>query len=604
MNSATRTSRFATFRVSEFVGLLLLSAFWMAAAPVLALNLPFLGPEKDFELRSPGDAQDLSEGLKEAISTELMKQKENNARLQQYSSQYKIDRFQADIIERMLRAEGYYAHTLSYRRSNDTTVYFIEPGPRFTVTDIAIDFPQGLATPSVDLLELRPGAPLRAQEVLAARDIIVNWIYSNLCLYQVQVDYRARVYHQDHTATVTYTLAPSKEVRFGELGLTGMESVEADYLRARLPLQEGDCFNRHRIDKARLTLLQTNLIASVNAEVGAPENGEVDVAFDVEERRHRTFRAGVGYDMDVGAGISFGWEHRNLLGRAENLDISTRINEIGSTLESQFTIPHFRRPHQSLVLYANTLQEKPDAYETTGGSLGAALTRQISDELFGSLGVKLRYSEVVEDAVEDDFFLISMPFTLEYDKRDSLLNPQSGWRLGLALEPFTDIRDTERRFIKSRVSTSAFHTQTQWLGQPTFAVKLAIGTISGVARQQVPADLRFYAGGGGSVRGYPYQSLGDLTDKTPDGGRSFTELALETRVHFSENWGAVVFLDGGYAYPEELPPFGQDLLWGTGLGLRYLTDFAPIRFDIAVPLNRREGIDDAFQVYVSIGQAF
>jgi translocation and assembly module TamA len=604
MNPTTRTGSFTAFRTAKFVRSLLVPILLTMAVPAQTLDLPFLGPEKDFELHFPGELRDLHEDLRESISNELMQQKEENAVLQQYSSQHKTDRYQADIIRRMLRAQGYYGHKLSYRRYDGKAIYVIEPGPHYTVAELVIDFPNGLVTPDPRLLELRQGMPLRAEDVLAARNTLVDWIYLNLCLYQVQVDYQVLVYHRDHTASVTYTLAPSTDVRFGDLDLIGMETIEADYLRARLPLQKGDCFNRHHIDQARLALLQTNLVSSVNADIAPPQDNEVAVTFNVEERRHRTFRTGLGYDMDIGASASLGWEHRNLLGRAETLDISTRISEIGATLDSQFTVPHFRRPHQSLVLYANSLREKPDAYETTGGSLGAALTRQISKELFGSLGVKLRYSQVLEDAAEDDFVLFSTPFSLEFDRRDNLLNSQSGWRLEIALEPFADIRESERRFLKSRVSASAFHTEYQWRGAPTFAAKLATGTITGVARQEVPADLRFYVGGGGSVRGYKYQTLGDLTDGEPDGGRSYTELAFETRVRFSESWGAAVFLDGGYAYPEELPSFGQDLLWGAGLGLRYLTDFAPIRFDIAVPLDRREGIDDTFQLYISIGQAF
>jgi translocation and assembly module TamA len=66
----------------------------------------------------------------------------------------------------------------------------------------------------------------------------------------------------------------------------------------------------------------------------------------------------------------------------------------------------------------------------------------------------------------------------------------------------------------------------------------------------------------------------------------------------------VLFADGGFAYQQSTPKLGQDLHWGAGFGIRYYTSFAPIRFDVAVPLNRRSGLDDSFQIYVSIGQSF
>ena len=95
-----------------------------------------------------------------------------------------------------------------------------------------------------------------------------------------------------------------------------------------------------------------------------------------------------------------------------------------------------------------------------------------------------------------------------------------------------------------------------------------------------------------------------MTDNDPDGGLSFSEVSLETRLRWGSHWGGVVFLDGGYAYKDAWPELGQDLRWGAGFGLRYYTSFAPIRFDIGVPLNKRDEVDDDFQLYISIGQAF
>jgi translocation and assembly module TamA len=599
MDSIIRTPLFGLTGKASLASLLLLFALMIISNHSAALDLPFLGPNKDFEIRLKGH-----ERLKDAIVNELMQQKKNNPVLKRYSSQYKIDRHHADTIRSILRSEGYYDAEVSHQRQNDTTIYTVEPGPRYKVTEIHVDFPEDIPAPSKEVLPLRTGQPLRAEDVLAGREAIRDWTQINLCLYRVDIDYDAKVFHQNQTASVTYSLRPTQQVNFGELSVTGLETIEPGYLEARLPIEEGDCFSRRRVDQARLRLLQTNLVANVVADIGKPKDGEVPVNFIITERGHRSISAGVGYDVDLGAGVTLGWEHRNLLGRAEKLEISSRVNEVGYSVESEFTVPHFRRPDQSLVLHADFLRETPDAYETTAGSLGAALTRQVNRQVFGSLGVNLRFSQVLEDNIENDFQLVSLPFTIEYDKRDDLLNPLSGWRVGVGLEPFTDLLTSDRQFTKTRITATVFHTKDQWPGSPTFAGRVSTGTITGIKRRRVPADLRFYVGGGGSVRGYPYQSLGDISDGEPNGGRSFTELALETRLRVTGNWGVVLFLDGGYAYREELPEFGQDLLWGTGLGIRYLTSFAPIRFDVAVPLDRREEIDDPFQIYISIGQAF
>ena len=71
----------------------------------------------------------------------------------------------------------------------------------------------------------------------------------------------------------------------------------------------------------------------------------------------------------------------------------------------------------------------------------------------------------------------------------------------------------------------------------------------------------------------------------------------------TETIGGVAFLDAGTAYEAAFPDFDEDLRLGTGVGVRYFTPIGPLRLDVAVPLNRRD-VDDAFQLYISIGQAF
>jgi translocation and assembly module TamA len=82
------------------------------------------------------------------------------------------------------------------------------------------------------------------------------------------------------------------------------------------------------------------------------------------------------------------------------------------------------------------------------------------------------------------------------------------------------------------------------------------------------------------------------------------EASLELRLKVSEKLGVVIFLDGGSAFEPVLPDLNEELGWGTGAGLRYFTPIGPLRLDVGIPINRRDEIDRAFQVYISLGQAF
>ena len=136
------------------------------------------------------------------------------------------------------------------------------------------------------------------------------------------------------------------------------------------------------------------------------------------------------------------------------------------------------------------------------------------------------------------------------------------------------------------------------------AGRVGIANVFGSSLENLPADRRLYAGGGGSVRGYAFRSIspkdanGDLT-----GGRSAVTGSIELRYSFLQDFGIVPFFDAGTVSRHPVPVFDQPILYAAGIGFRYYTAFGPIRADIAAPLNPRHG-DDPVAFYVSIGQAF
>ena len=88
----------------------------------------------------------------------------------------------------------------------------------------------------------------------------------------------------------------------------------------------------------------------------------------------------------------------------------------------------------------------------------------------------------------------------------------------------------------------------------TIAGRTRLGTIFGASRDRIAPSRRFYAGGGGSVRGYGFQALGprDPVFDDPIGGRSLTEFALEARVRVGD-FGIVPFVDAGNISTSPLP---------------------------------------------------
>ena len=129
------------------------------------------------------------------------------------------------------------------------------------------------------------------------------------------------------------------------------------------------------------------------------------------------------------------------------------------------------------------------------------------------------------------------------------------------------------------------------------------GVVFGAALSDLPVSRRFFAGGGGSARGFEYQSVGpEDADGTPTGGRGLLEVSGELRWRRDGPLGFVAFLDGANVSANQGVDF-EDIRYSAGLGIRYDTLIGPLRFDIATPIDPDDG-DDPVQVYVSVGQAF
>lgn len=519
------------------------------------------------------------------------------------------------ILEKALRARGYYRAKLQYlitlnEKNENRVEHRIDAGPRYRIAEIRYRFPKHIEPPEQAVHQLKLGQPLLAQDVLDAKDRIDDYLKSNHCMFERRLSHQAVLRDDEAEASVVFRLEDSPHTEFGSVSLEGLESVKSDYVLNKIKLKQGDCFDALQLDQTRLTLLQTNLLASADYHVSLRDHPNkadakvADIRFELRERLHRSIKAGVNYSTDAGPGAKLGWRHRNLFGRAELLDLDTGFNDINKQASAKLVLPRFWSDKQSLNIQSRFEEETPEAFKSTKLHSSAIIARRFGQHTTGEFGAAVTHSAVTEDGEEERFNLLSFPFGLTYDYRDNLLDARRGWMVNTSLSPFSDFSKEDVRFLRWTATGSAFFGSSDWPLQPVLALRASAGSLTGTALENVPADERFYVGGGGSVRGYAYQTLGELSDGKADGGLSFAETSIELRGIIRGNWGFALFVDGGYAYATKLPGFGEDFRWGAGAGLRYHTSFAPIRVDFGVPLDKRDGIDDSFQLYVSIGQAF
>ena len=200
-----------------------------------------------------------------------------------------------------------------------------------------------------------------------------------------------------------------------------------------------------------------------------------------------------------------------------------------------------------------------------------------------------------------EFTLVTLPGALTWDRRDDLLNPTEGFYIKAEAMPFIDT-DGEDSGGRLRFDARAYRALGEGDGI-VLAGRAQLGALFGPDILDTPPDFLFYSGGGGTVRGQPYQSLFvDLGGGSGLGGRSFMAVSGEVRAKVTDTISLVGFVDAGYIGEESFYDGGGQWHSGAGIGLRYDTTVGPLRLDVAGTLGGETG--DGVQIYIGIGQAF
>jgi translocation and assembly module TamA len=459
--------------------------------------------------------------------------------------------------------------------------------------------------PTPGEIGLRPGLPAESRLFLEADDALLLWLgHRGYPLARI-VGRRVRSFRAESAVEAEYRVETGPALRFGGLRVRGLRTVDESYLRTQVPWRPGARFDTALLPEfqRRLTLSRVFASARVTPASTASADGTLPVEVLVAERKHRSIEVGASYKTDVGAGSKLAWENRNFRGRGERLAARAELTGIGFQTATSYRKPGFGRPDQTLMLELNLADDTPEAYHSRNVGLSAGVERMLGARRFARAGVASKFSEVTQLGRRDSFQMLMFPLQLEDDTSDDILDPTRGYRLELRVVPSVDPFGDGVEFVRSTARMSGY-----WrLGDDdrlVLATRGVLGSVAGASRLDVPADERFYAGGGNSVRGYAYQSVGPGDGLQTRGGRSLAEFSLELRLKTAESMGVVGFLDGGGAFESELPDFSGRVLWGAGLGYRYYTPVGPVRIDVAVPLDKRRGIDSDYQVYFSVGQAF
>jgi translocation and assembly module TamA len=492
----------------------------------------------------------------------------------------------------------------------------LTPGPRYRIGQILMRAEPAeqdlLLEQAAADLRLAEGDPARPADILAAEEALLlalrraGYPLASIAAREAVVD------HDTKTMDITWRIAPGPLADFARPSVAGTTRTNPALLeRLAARRLEGQPYSPERLERARRAMMGLGVFSFVRAQEGAAldQAGRLPVHFQVQERPRHVVGGRFGFETNYGLTASAYWEDRNIFGGAERLRLEGEIARIGETGIEDATYrafatlrtPEFMGRDLQSASQIGAVRERLRAYDRDAALASFTLERRLSDTMAIAGGPNYEEGQIGRDGDMNAFRLFGLMGIFRYDNTTNPLDPRQGQRFSISATPYYSALDSNSFTRILAIGTSYFDITGN--GDSVLALRTALGSAPGADRDEITLDKRFYAGGGGSVRGYTYQSIGprDAANR-PLGGASLVEASVEWRQRLTRSWGVAGFLDAGSVGEEAKPDFSA-LRAGTGLGLRYLTAIGPIRFDVGLPLDRQKD-DPSFAIYIGFGQAF
>ena len=526
--------------------------------------------------------------------------------------------------EALLRSEGYYQPVLEddvEGEERPVAIVHVTPGRRFLLSNpqvqwIAPEPDTASMSEALGEIAVKPDQAGRAGDVIATEGRVVATLSRRGYADAAAEPRRVVVDHATFTVQPNYRISSGALVRLNGVRLETRGPTNPAWVAGLAPWSEGEVYDPDDVAELERRLLETGVYDGVGVALAPRDqslaNGNRPIIVSLTDRPRRILEAGATFSTAEGSGVDLIWTWHNRFGRADTVVWQARAANVDSRLGVNISLPHWRRPGETLKLSAAVLNEDTDAYRRTAVALAADLQQRLGKTSYLSYGVGLdagKYDENRFDPLtrmpinfDRDLIILTGRASAYIDRSNNPLDPTTGWRLSGWAQPTAVSGEDTIVFLRTEAQITAYLPQ-QDNAKTVLAGRARLGSIVGGDELTIPSDRLFYSGGGGSVRGFAYQGVGPrLPDNTPRGGLSLVEASVEVRHDVWRGFQAVAFVDAGSVGFQATPDF-RNLRYGAGLGLRYKLPFGPIRADIAFPLDRQAG-DADFQVYVSIGQAF
>lgn len=489
-------------------------------------------------------------------------------------------------LRQSMTAFGYYRAQVEAELAGEPgswkAVYQVTPGEPVTYDKVTLDVtgPGGSEESLVEYLNSEPLAPgdrveheryEAVKQGLLKRTTELGYLDASLSARRVEVDL------ESYSAEATLIVDSGPLFRFGEIRLM-QDKLADDYLRGFVGITPGDRYSDQKLLRLEQSLRDSNYFSEVRVEPrveDAGPDGHVPVVVHLSPRDPSEYQAGVGFGTDTGIRGSLAWQRHRVNKRGHRFRSALQLSQIGGSLDGRYTMPFDDPRRDRYELFASYIKDDPDTSDSQLGRVGI-----LRSTALGRTRLDLSFTYQREDftvAGQSGLTDLFIPgISLSRVKADDRLFTRNGLRWQASLQGSPGLV-SDFAFIQPKVSGKLIRS----LGDLRVILRGEAATTA-AKLDNLPASLRFFAGGDQSVRGFDYETLGPVNQQGEvTGGKELLVGSAEVDYGVTENWRVAAFVDAGNAFDE----FDEPLRKSAGIGIRRITPIGPVRVDLAHPFS-------------------
>lgn len=391
-----------------------------------------------------------------------------------------------------------------------------------------------------------------------------------------------RVDLEDYYADVVLHIATGARYRFGTVTIA-QDILDPAFVARYVAIQPGEPYTASALLALQHALTDSDYFSEVEviAERNAARGLEIPVVVRANARKPEKYTLGAGYGTDTGARAKFAYERRYVNPQGHRVRAEVNTSKIHNSVTAGYFIP-IRDPRTDQIAFTGGFTD--DDTRTAKSEIArVGVSRTLARGPWRET-LALNYQNenfVIGEQVGDSTLLMpGISYTRIFG--DTRIYTRRGARATIDTRGASDALVSDTSFVQARLGSKLIHGI---FDNGRVILRADAGTTRTSRFADLPASVRFFAGGDQSVRGYGFNALGPTNASgTVVGGKHLLVGSVEYEHAIGADWAAAIFFDAGNA----LDDFSNPLQRGAGVGVRWKSPVGQIRADVATALSDPE----------------